>query len=195
MHGKPVAQSRPWQRPDVVGESGSNQLPQTFLWTFLAARTALLAIAAVHYYSLYSSERVGRETSEQVSVELVRQVLVADVADLMVLVRHIEQMTRTDRDMPDPELERVFVIFAEQKRLYDQIRFIDNAGQETLRVDLRDGRAFSVPRSELQNKSARYYLGQRLLDGVARAAGPAADHLHLVDPRGYWLLGPDPSDA
>ncbi len=232
----------------------STRLPQTFLWTFLFAVTALVAIAAIHYYSAYRSERVGRETAERTGLELVRQVMVGDMAtvatDLMVLARHIEQMALTRAAVPDRDLERVFVIFAEQKRFYDQIRFIDPVGRETLRVNLLDGRAVTVPPSELQDKSDRYYvaaaqglspediyispldlnieqgdierpfkpvmrfatavfdgegrragivvlnyLGQRLLDGVRSAAGPLADHLHLIEPRGYWLQSPDPQDS
>jgi hypothetical protein len=75
----------------------ARRLPHTFGWTLLAACTALIAIAAVHFYSVYRADRIGRETAERASVELVRQVMVADVAaavtDLMVLARHIEQMT------------------------------------------------------------------------------------------------------
>jgi hypothetical protein len=137
-------------------------LAHTFFWTLAAACTALIAIGAVHYYSLYRSDRIGRETAERVNLELVRQVTVADLAavvtDLMVLARHVEQMALPRSAAMDPELERIFVIFAEQKRLYDQIRFIDAQGRETLRVN----------------------LGQRLLDKITDAAGPMADHLHLV---------------
>jgi PAS domain S-box-containing protein len=142
--------------------------PHTFGWTFLAACTALLAIAAVHYYSVYRSERVRRETAEQANVELVRQAMVADVAavvtDLMVLARHIEQMPFADNTIEvRRELQRVFVIFAEQKRLYDQIRFIDASGRETLRVNLVGDRARSVPSSQLQDKSDRYYFTETLM--------------------------------
>jgi len=215
---------------------------------------ALIAIAVVHYYSVYRAERVGTETAERVGVELVRQVLVADLAsvvtDLLVLARHVEQMALAEDALPAPQLERVFVIFAEQKRLYDQIRYIDTRGQETLRVDLREGRAHTIPLSQLQDKSGRYYvsaaqhltpgavyispldlnveqgeierpfkpvmrfatrvfdaqgrpagilvlnyLGQRLLDGVLRAAGTMSGHLHLLEPRGFWLMAPNPADA
>ena len=242
------------QRTIEIQGPASGRIPHAFARTFLAACAALVAIALVHYYSLYRSERVGRQTAERVSLELVRQVMVADVAtvvtDLMVLARHIEQMALPKGVAPDPNLERIFVVFAEQKRLYDQIRFIDPEGRETLRVDLKGGRAAVVPSSRLQDKSGRYYvaealglaagdiyvspldlnveqgdielpykpvmrfatavvddqghragivvlnyLGQRLLDGVAEAAGPMSSHLHLVEPRGYWLQGPDPADA
>ena len=151
------------------------RLLHAFVRSFLAACAALVAIAAVHYHSIYRSERVGRETAERVGLDLVRQVMVADVAavvtDLMVLARHVEQMALPGATAMESELQRIFVVFAEQKRLYDQIRFIDPRGRETLRVNMRGGRAVSVPPAELQDKSGRYY--------VAAAQGLAPGGLYI----------------
>jgi hypothetical protein len=120
-------------------------MAQGFAWTLAAACLALVLIAAAHYYSIYRSGRILQETAERVNLELVRQVVLADVntvvTDLFVLARHIEQMPLQNAGEADPHLERVFVIFAEQKRLYDQIRFIDPQGRETLRVNFANGRA------------------------------------------------------
>jgi len=164
MHRSAAAEA-----PAAVG------IPRTFAWTLAAACLALVSIAAAHYYSVYRSERVGRETGERVSLDLVRQVVVADLAtvvtDLFVLARHIEQMALPSPGQAHPDLERIFVIFAEQKRLYDQIRFIDPAGRETLRVNLENGRASTVSAGALQDKSRRYY--------VAAAQGLAPGEMYV----------------
>ena len=59
-------------------------------------------------------------------------------------------------------LERRFVTFAEDRKLYDQIRYIDRAGRERLRINLKDGRAERVPAETLQDKSGRYYVDETL---------------------------------
>jgi len=43
-------------------------------------------------------------------------------------------------------------------KMYDQIRWIDNNGQERLRLNLVDGSAIRVEESQLQNKKDRYYF-------------------------------------
>ena len=81
------------------------------------------------------------------------------VSDLMVLARHIEELISGGELGPEAvDLERSFAIFAEQKRLYDQIRFIGTDGYEILRVNLHDGRGIAVPSAQLQDKSDRYYF-------------------------------------
>lgn len=154
-------------------------MPQTFAWTLAAACLALVAIAAAHYYSVYRSERIGQETAERVNLELVRQAVVVDVAtvvtDLFVLARHVEQMALPRAGQALPDLERVFVIFAEQKRLSDQIRFIDPGGRETLRVNLENGRASSVSAGALQDKSQRYYVA------AARGLAPGDMYVSPLD--------------
>jgi len=46
--------------------------------------------------------------------------------------------------------------------IYDQIRLLDSAGQEVVRVDRTGDRLRVVPFSQLQNKRARYYMRQAL---------------------------------
>ena len=41
---------------------------------------------------------------------------------------------------------------------FDQIRLLDSAGKETVRVNYNSGKPFEVPAAKLQNKSERYYF-------------------------------------
>ena len=49
-------------------------------------------------------------------------------------------------------------LFAEKKRIYDQVRFLDRDGREMVRVNYNDGRPMIVPRNQLQSKQHRYYF-------------------------------------
>jgi signal transduction histidine kinase len=63
--------------------------------------------------------------------------------------------------------EAAFLSFAQGRRAFYQVRYIDGAGHEALRIDYRDSRAFAVPERALQDKSDRYYVRE----GLARAPG------------------------
>jgi diguanylate cyclase (GGDEF)-like protein/PAS domain S-box-containing protein len=72
-------------------------------------------------------------------------------------------------DASPAEKERVtehFLNMAQTKRRYDQIRYIDSSGMEKIRVNLIDNQAVTVPYSELQNKSERYFFRDTLRLGA-----------------------------
>ncbi len=48
--------------------------------------------------------------------------------------------------------------FALSREVYDQIRFIDEAGYEVVRIDRENGNVDIAPESQLQNKSKRFYF-------------------------------------
>ncbi len=59
-------------------------------------------------------------------------------------------------------LIRYFLDMADVKGRYDQIRILSTEGQELIRVDYNNGRPQEVTRSQLQQKSNRYYITDSL---------------------------------
>jgi signal transduction histidine kinase len=55
-------------------------------------------------------------------------------------------------------LQDEYLLFCRQKAIYDQIRYLDETGQEIIRVNFNTGRPAVVPDNELQPKAARYYF-------------------------------------
>lgn len=55
------------------------------------------------------------------------------------------------------EIEKLMINFANSKEIYDQIRILDYAGMEILRIDFENGEAISQEKYLLQDKSDRYY--------------------------------------
>ncbi len=56
-------------------------------------------------------------------------------------------------------LEKEYQLFCQQRGVYDQIRFLDSAGMEKVRINyLGGGQASIVPAGELQSKAKRYYF-------------------------------------
>ncbi len=59
-------------------------------------------------------------------------------------------------------LADTFVLFAQEKKNFFQIRYIDEGGNEVVRVDYNNGQAIVVPDDKLQNKSNRYYFREAM---------------------------------
>lgn len=55
-------------------------------------------------------------------------------------------------------LRNAFKKFARQKKIYQQIRFIDLNGTEVIRINYADGQAVNVPDTALQNKKDSEYV-------------------------------------
>lgn len=56
-------------------------------------------------------------------------------------------------------------VFSTQRNIYDQIRFINNDGDEKIRINLNDNGGYIVPNEELQNKKDIYYFYETVLLG------------------------------
>ncbi len=135
-----------------------------FLRIFLPLLGLLTVIALMHYYTLYATERASRESSETLNVGLARRMIKRDiesvVSDLLFLVEHMERQGVFDMDMRRQlrQLGLEFLVFAEKKGLYDQIRFIDRQGMEVVRINYNNGHPAIIPPGELQDKRNRYYF-------------------------------------
>jgi len=53
---------------------------------------------------------------------------------------------------------RIFFSFTSRSGLYDQVRLLDAAGNELIRINYNNGTPFIVPGDQLQSKADRYYF-------------------------------------
>ncbi|HEY86017.1 MAG TPA: hypothetical protein G4N96_12995, partial [Chloroflexi bacterium] len=88
--------------------------------------------------------------------------------------------------------EKEFLNFAQTRKIYDQIRFIDAEGNEIIRVNTSSGGVLSVvPEENLQNKADRYYFS----DSIAIAPGEVfVSPLDLNIEQGQIEILPDGSN-
>jgi len=139
-----------------------------FLGIFVPLCLVLTIVGAMHYYTVYTTERTTREASEQLNVDLARRMIITDIdamaRDLMFLAEHLEIQGLLD--VADAQnrwrIANEFAVFAKKKRLYDQIRFLDSSGMESVRVNYNGGKPRVVTREDLQNKANRYYFKEAL---------------------------------
>jgi len=80
----------------------------------------------------------------------------------------LKQVLDEDESKTIEALGTDWAAFSQSKRIYDQIRWIDENGKERVRINYRTGAPAIVPTEQLQDKSKRYYfLDAMKLNGAA----------------------------
>jgi len=149
--------------------SGKRLLITRYFLIIFMAIGFVLAGTATLLYKLEAREYISRlKNEERVNVNL--QVVIINnslddvVSDLMVLTRLNELMHwfESDDTHYTDEMAQEYLAFSQQKGKYDQIRFIDTAGMEKVRVNFNDGLPVVVPANRLAYKGGRYYFKDTL---------------------------------
>ncbi len=78
--------------------------------------------------------------------------------DLLTLAKLHEVEDSISSKVASSALIHDLLIFSAGKRIYDQIRYLDESGQEVVRVNFNNGKPVVVPEKDLQNKADRYYF-------------------------------------
>ncbi|MGD8846828.1 MAG: hypothetical protein PVI54_15005, partial [Desulfobacteraceae bacterium] len=80
--------------------------------------------------------------------------------DVLTVSKHYElrRFLNTGLSRHRESLAKEFLWFSKIKRIYDQVRLLDDRGMESLRVNFNDGNPGIVPNKNLQFKGERYYF-------------------------------------
>ncbi len=132
-----------------------------FLAVFLPLAALLTAAFLTFHFVDIEFEKTAPQNRETRHVELGRNSLASDLgalaADVLILAQSGEF---AEANME--KLKRQFLVFAKEKRVHDQVRFLDAAGMEVVRVNNNGGTPAIVPDEELQDKSKRYYFRETI---------------------------------
>lgn len=99
------------------------------------------------------------ELLDQLSHQLNREL--GYFSQLTLLMKRSEALAQSLPMDAIPDKHRIAQLFTRVSRsspLISQLRWLDQQGQEQVRVNIADGTAYRVPEPELQNKSQRYYV-------------------------------------
>ena len=133
--------------PDVNAQSlGAPSTGSVFVVIVILVALLLGGVFTAHFYVEQQAEKTRQQDTERLNVNLARNALVADLdevtTDLLYLKTVFEQKWRDPADEPGlKDLADLFLVFAEQKGIYDQIRYLDTSGREIIRVNWSDRRA------------------------------------------------------
>jgi len=137
-----------------------------FLIFFFPFSLFISGVTFILYYSDSKNEKLITETREKYTLSLLAQVVANDfksvLSDLMILSTKNElqaMLIRTSRSEAHRKaLAQEYLHYAARKKLYDQIRFLDAAGMERVRINFNKGAPFIIPDKLLQSKGQRYYF-------------------------------------
>ncbi|MDP5131724.1 MAG: HAMP domain-containing histidine kinase, partial [Paraglaciecola sp.] len=94
------------------------------------------------------------------------------IRDLLLLIKNSPALAKTPSKKQDivnqtTQISTFFQQFGKSTTNIAQIRWIENSGQELIRVNFKDGLATVIPKDELQNKQARYYFQQGIASDLS----------------------------
>ena len=131
----------------------------------LTLGSLLLAVALMLIVQRVADEyRTDMDRRAAHVIEMLEERMAADLREVVSDLRYLSGRVEMELvgDLFWPRVAKDFQRFSEQKRRYDQIRYIDRAGREVIRVNLgRDG-AYVVPPHQLQAKAHRYYFTETM---------------------------------
>ena len=137
---------------------------QRFIVLFLPLLIfSLLGFSYLKYQS--NMQRISiRLTEEKERINLAQNMLIRDLeilgSDLNLLSSSDEFTTffqHNDKEAFN-RLKRRFLLFSHDRKMYDQIRYIDEKGMEIIRINRRSDISYEVSNEKLQNKGDRYYF-------------------------------------
>ena len=87
------------------------------------------------------------------------------ISDLFLILSQSNFIDFINTDNPDlkQKIAEDMKVMSFFRKKYDQIRYIDNKGMETVRVNYNQGQPSIVPDVELQSKTNRYYFDDTLI--------------------------------
>lgn len=139
-----------------------------FIKLVLPWTAALLAVLFIYYFVEIDVEKGRIETTEALNVAIGRKAVAKDLesigTDLIVLAQNsgLIGLGSSSNQHNWQHLRKEFLTFSQSKRLYDQIRYLNQDGMEVIRVNYSQGRAALVPGGQLQNKANRYYFREAI---------------------------------
>jgi signal transduction histidine kinase len=145
----------------------SRILIRHFLTVFLPLSALVGGVLGTIYYQQVEIEKVVLKTNELGKVDLQTKVISADfhsvVSDLMIISKQNElERVFEGVDGQKQALSQEFLLFSRYKKLYDQIRFLDQSGKEVVRVNFKQGEPAIVPEEKLQVQAKRYWFNDTL---------------------------------
>ena len=134
-----------------------------FLYIFAPFFILTLIFFTVVRNSSIKNEIDQIKISEKISIESVHEIILNDLSSVTSDVLYLSQNISLYKDLKKSPLDfketsHQYFNFIKYKKIYDQIRYIDNAGLEKIRVNYKDGNPVIVENTQLQNKEERYYF-------------------------------------
>lgn len=128
-----------------------------FLLTFMLGFSELRALS---FHNLESDAKAIRNQATAYFKKIEQDVRYLSQAPF--LQGYIANMGAMGENPFQDQAEKNFALLTRINPAYHQVRFIDHAGNEKIRIDQKGGKIHVMPRGQLQNKNHRYYFRETL---------------------------------
>ena len=129
---------------------------RSFFYLFIPLAILLGGINAFLYFQDAKSRQMALKLKESgrlnTEKEVVTSYIQAIATDVLTVSKHYELRMMLDKNEPRfrESLAREFLWFSKIKKVYDQVRLLDERGMEVLRVNFNGGAPAIVPQQDLQ---------------------------------------------
>lgn len=153
-----------FSRNTLQGPIDVRRTLKRFAFVFIALALVSGGVLALLYHYEIKANRSALRLSQRQAIQLATEDISLQLrsvrSDLLYLANQVDLNDWITRQGPGPrrKLAYDYLAFDEQKGIYDQIRLIDPAGREVVRVNRHNGHPRIVPEDDLQDKADRYYV-------------------------------------
>ncbi|MCP4111876.1 MAG: diguanylate cyclase [Desulfobacteraceae bacterium] len=127
---------------------------------YASVGVVLFISIAVLSYTVVRATHDEIKINDRFSLNLTKELIGKNIemiySDLRFLAKQNELLSGVDA------LNRQYLEFSRQKKIYDQIRFINARGMEVSRVNYNKGTPAIAARKDLQSKTDRYYFKETM---------------------------------
>jgi len=139
----------------------------------------LIPAVTIGIYAMQSSIDALRERELNIQASMVKtlkhdiEAFLASTRNDLIFLSQSQPLKRylnqryQSKDLDALELalqsvEQEFLAFSRSRGIYYQVRYLDENGQEIVRLDAVDGKIRIIPKTQLQNKASRYYFSRTI---------------------------------
>lgn len=153
-------QIKKWQRRTASPRAAAKRFLIGYLCSAAVFTAAVKGVLVMHASADLAALKAREAAKVAIAGNILERRLEIVAADLRVLAHTsmVESLAGHDDALHRERTARLFSIFSREKQIYDQIRYLNAAGKEVVRVDLEDGKPVVVPDAQLQDKSGRYFF-------------------------------------
>ena len=142
------------------------------LKSFLAVFIPLALIVTVFQFVFFRAElrtnHLSLETTEHVYLDSNMSLVTGEIGLSLSDLAFLSEIHALRAFLDDPDQDKLaaineeFLVFCRTKKIYDQVRYLDETGREVARANFNDGSPAVVPASGLQDKAGRYYFKETI---------------------------------
>lgn len=150
-------------------------MPKTFktdnylyslLIIFILLMTSLLLAFAVYKQKDIINDKNFLEQNQAALVKIGRDLTINELEQIVADIKYLNTsplfLEYVNNGKEKNSVENEWKVFSDSKMKYDQLRYLDDQGNELLRINYNKGQPEIVPEDLLQNKKDRYYFTETI---------------------------------